>query len=50
MIDHYKYISGVKDHLAKRASLYREKGLGWWKQSQMIVDHIANHEVRRAEN
>lgn len=45
-IDHYKFVSGVEMYLFKRAVSYKQKGLGWWRQSYNILDHMRQHQGR----
>jgi hypothetical protein len=45
-IDHYKFVSGVELYLFKRALSYKKKGLGWWRQSYNILDHMRQHQGR----
>ena len=42
-IDHYKFVSGVEMYLFKRAVHYKRLGLGWWRQSYEIIDHMRQH-------
>jgi hypothetical protein len=42
-IDHYKFVSGVELYLFRRAVHYKRLGLGWWRQSYEILDHMRQH-------
>ena len=44
IIDHYKFINGVQEHLTERMNSYKNLGLVWWKQSAEILDDIKKHD------
>ena len=44
VVDHYKFIAGVQQHLADRMVNYKNLGLVWWKQSMEILEDIKRHE------
>ena len=37
VIDHYKFVAGVQQHLADRMVNYKSLGLVWWKQSMGVI-------------
>lgn len=43
-IDHYKYVYGLKNYLETRVSVFKQKKIAWYKESQYLLDHIEVHD------
>ena len=44
IMDHYKFIAGVQQHLTDRMNSYKNLGLVWWKQSMEILQDIKKND------